>query len=273
MFYKSSRKLLCFLLTALMVVGICIFEGATLVRSTLCNQNYMQMFFNTERLDEYCNDVYADQIGVLCENSGIPSRVFEASEDTEGYSESAVTKFFNGSDTQLMTRDRINIYENLIKEYLDGNSISYDSALVHNTAVRAAEIYADSYGLKNVGTFRSFVSSTTAMYGQLSSAGAMIMLVPALLIYIIFTDKKEVKRHYLSAVSASGLTFVLVGILSLIFSVGKGAVITPEIYQVLTMRAISVMFLLLVLEGVLVCAVSTVLLLRIHKLTKRTRNK
>ena len=273
MFTKSSRKLICFLLSLLMVVGLCIFSGATLLRSTLCYQNYMERFISSEKVVNYCNTAYNDRIAVLAENSGIPLRVFEATENVSGYSETVASRFYSGSDTTMFTQDKIETYEKLIKEYLDGNDIQYDENQVYNTAVKAAEIYADSYGLKNLSVFKSFVDEVIGGYGRVSSMGLSIVMIAAALIFVMYSDNKKTVKYYTSSFTATGLSFVFIGLGSLIASLGKSGVITPVVYSKAIFSAVNCMFVILILTGVVITAVSTVVTLRQNKLTRKTRNK
>lgn len=273
MFTKSSRKLICFLLSLLMVVGLCIFSGATLIRSTLCYRNYMEIFISSEKIANYCNTTYNERIAVLSENSGIPLRVFEAAENVSGYSETVTSRFYSGSDTTMFTKDKVETYEKLIKEYLDGNDMQYDENQIHNTAVKAAEIYADSYGMKNLSVFKAFVDDVIDGYGRISSTGLAIVMIAAALIFVMYSDNKKTLKYYTSSFTATGLSFVFIGIGALITSVGKSSVITPDIYSDAIFSALNCMFAILIIAGVIITAMSTVANLRQNKLTRKTRNK
>lgn len=263
MFTKSSRKTLCFFLTFLMVVGICLFSAATLVRATLCSPRYMNRFMSSAKITEYCDDVFEQRIALLSENSGIPVRVFDASENVGGYSETVVERFYKGNDTSMLTKDRVTVYENLIVEFLDGNGEKYDAELVHNTAVKAANIYADCYGVKNVDAFRQFVRETNGSYGKLSSAGLVMVLVSFLLMISMFNNKKKALRYFSSAFTSAGLSFIFIGIACLIFGIGKGGVITPVVYSDAIFKSINVMLIVQIAIGVVFTAISTVFSLRL----------
>lgn len=273
MFTKSSRKLVCFLLSLLMVFGLCVFSGVTLVRATLCNQNYMDLFMSSKKVVHYCDNAYNERIALLAENSAIPIRVFEATKNVSGYSETVASRFYSGSDTTIFTQDKIDTYEKLIKEYLDGNDMRYDEGQVHNTAVKAAEIYADSYGMKNLSVFKDFVDKVINGYGRISSIGLAVVLIAAALIFIMYSDSKKTVKYYISAFSATGLSFIFIGICAWLASVGKGAAITPEIYSKAIFSSVNCMLAILIFTGIVVTAFSTIAALRQNKLTKKTRNK
>lgn len=270
MFTKSSRKSLCFFLTFLMVVGISLFFASTFVRATLCSPKYMERFLTSSEITQYCDDVFEQRIALLSENSQIPVRVFAASDNIGGYSETIVDKFYNGSDTSMLTKDKINVYESLIIEFLDGNGETYDDELVHNTAVKAAEIYADCYGVQNIEPLRQFVNDTISYYGKLSSAGLVIVLISFLLMLALFNNKKKAFMYFSSALSATGLSFIFVGLICLIFGVGKGGVITPAVYSDAIFKSINVMLIALVLIGAVLTVLSTMAALRLNKQLRKS---
>ncbi len=268
MFTKSSRRILCFFLTILMVVGICLFLGTTIVRATLCSPVYMEKFLSSSKITTYNDDAFKQKISLLSENSGIPVRVFEASDNVGGYSETVVERFYNGNDTTMLTKNKITVYENLIIEFLEGNNESYDSAFVHNTAIKAAEIYAECYGVKNTEFFKEFIDNTVSSYGKLVSLGLVIVLISFLLILSLFDNKKKSYRYYLSAFTAAGLSFVFTGAICLILGIGKGAVITPSVYSDAIFKSINVMFLIHIAVGLVVVVFSTIAALKSNKLIK-----
>lgn len=270
MFTKSSRKTLCFFLTFLMVIGICLFASSTLVRSTICSPKYMGRFLSSNQITEYCDNAFEQRIALLAENSGIPVRVFDASENVGSYTETVVERFYRGSDTSMLTKDKIDVYEKLIIEFLDGNDETYDRDLVHNTAVQAAEIYADCYGVQNIDSFRQFVNDTKNYYGKLSSSGLILVLTSFLLIISMFDNKKKAFMYFLSAFSAAGLSLVFIGIACLIFGIGKGGVITPEVYCDAIFKSINVMLIINILLGAILVAFSTMFSLKLNeKLSSR----
>lgn len=268
---KSSRKVLCFFLTVLMVVGICILSASTLVRATLCSPVYMNNFLSSDEITAYCDDVFEQRISLLAENSGIPVRVFDASDNVGGYSETVVERFYNENDTTMLTKNKITVYENLIIEFLEGNNEEYDASLVHNTALKAAEIYADCYGVKNIELFREFVNNCIDSYGKLASAGLVVMLISFLLILSLHDNKKRTLKYYSSAFTSAGLSFVFTGIACLVFKVGKGAEITPAIYGDAIFKSINVMFLALIALGLVLVTASTIFSLKSNKLIRNRK--
>ncbi len=259
----SSRKLLCAMLSAVITIGSILLISSILINATICSHPYVSKFVETSKINDYCHEVYNERIALLAENSNIPIRVFEIAQEIDGYSESALDRFFNGSDTTIYTNERIDTYEAMIKEYLDGNNQSYDETAVHNTAVKAAEIYSDCFGLKNIDSLRLFVNNARACYGRLTSFGLMMIFVPMLIIFMLFTIKKKAADYYLMSASATGLTMIFVSVICLISGVGKNISITPDVYQSAIFSAINVMLAAAIVLGAVITAAAIVLA---HKL-------
>lgn len=272
MFSINSRKLLCFLLTLLITLGSVIAIFSLVTRATICNQLYVEKFICSGDVRAYCDNVYNQRIAILSDNSGIPVQVFEVSKDNGGYDNSVVKRFFDGSDTTVFTQDKINTFEKMIKEYLDGNEYSYDDEAIHNTAVKAAQIYSECYGLKDVGDYKTLIDTLTSLFNKTTSAGLCMAVIGFVLISIMHTEKRKALKYYLSSFVSSGLTLVLASALSIIFGVSKLAQITPVIYQTALRDAVTTLLLICIVIGVLFILVSQVLLLRQYKLTKKTRN-
>lgn len=249
---RSSRKLLCILLSATITVGAVMFFSATLIRGTICSEKYMLKFTQTSSLEKYCYDTYNERIALLAENSSIPVRVFEIAESVDGYKDSAVERFFNGGNTEIYTAERINTYESLIIEYLDGVGQKYDETAVHNTAVKAAEIYSDSFGIKNVEYIRSFVNNTKEIYPKVVSIGFMLILVPSLLCVSVFTKKSRSIKYFHMAASATGISMVFISIISLVSGISTKLSITPIVYQRSISNAITVMLVLGLMLGIVI---------------------
>jgi formate-dependent nitrite reductase membrane component NrfD len=99
------------------------------------------------------------------------------------------------------------------------------------------------------------------------------MLVAGLLIYSLYSEKKKCRKYFASSFTATGVSCVLIGLISLIARVGKGASITPVVYQNAIYHAITVMFVVVIFIGIVFTAISVILSLRINHLTKSTKNR
>ncbi|MGN0521694.1 MAG: hypothetical protein ACI4IQ_03545, partial [Eubacterium sp.] len=130
---------------SLLVAGNILFFGSALVKNTLCSADFLKRTFLTQDLKEQCEKNFESRMNALELDSLIPVRVFETvSKVDDETSEDAIDRLFGEHDTSLYTADRVETFEELCKEYLDGNGIKYNEEQVQNTAVRATQIYADS---------------------------------------------------------------------------------------------------------------------------------
>lgn len=270
--YKM-RRVLCYLLSLLMVIGGTLFIGTQVFKWTVCNEKFMSPFFNLASINEYCDNLYNERIEVLSNESGIPLVAFDAVDKVKGYSETAIDRFFQGDDTTLYTNDLVESFYKIFIEYLDGNEIKYDKTEIKNTAVKASEIYSDCYGLDNTTAFKAFVDTVNSRFAKLSSAGLLCIVASLILIYFVYSDKKKAGSYIAGSFSAIGCTCVLAGLLSIIFGVGRHIGITPEIYSTAVSKAFIAMFAILVLLGIAITAVTVRWSYVLNKLDKKHRNK
>ena len=115
----------------------------------------MNYVFDKCNVSEQCEKAFKDQISVLEAQSGIPSRVFDAVYKNNDISNSsALTRLYNQDNPDLYSNNQIAQFDSLCKEYLEGNNMQYDEALIHNTAVKAAQAYSDCF--EEHGSYRRF---------------------------------------------------------------------------------------------------------------------
>ena len=160
---SKSRKAICFILTLLIAAGSILLFGISITKSTVMSQKYMNYVFDKCNVSEQCEKAFKDQISVLEAQSGIPSRVFDAVYKNNDISNSsALTRLYNQDNPDLYSNNQIAQFDSLCKEYLEGNNMQYDEALIHNTAVKAAQAYSDCFGLKN--SFSCFTYNITSCF-------------------------------------------------------------------------------------------------------------
>ncbi|MCD7796379.1 MAG: hypothetical protein LUG95_01780 [Clostridiales bacterium] len=178
---KSTRKILSviFIIIIISAVGICISVASLILRVTFCTEYYVQRFFASDEIIKQCKENFNARIEVLEAQSSIPARAFEAVESfDEIISDSAISRLFGGHNTTLYTKDTVEKFEQLCIKYLDGNSIEYDETLVHNTADKVAQIYADCFGLENTTELTNFISDIETDYQNWLSVGLLLILLP-----------------------------------------------------------------------------------------------
>lgn len=247
---KVTRKILSIILVAVTAIGGCLFFATQLVHATVCSEKYLTRYFSSKEITAQCNENFKTQIEALEAKSAIPSRVFDAvynfSEITD---DTAVHRLFGGHDTSLYNDATIERFEMLCLEYLDGTGKEYDKALVHNTALEAARIYSDSFGIKNIEQMRSFINQESRDYNKVTSLSLMIMLLPVALIFALFSKPYDIMLRIISAFTATGLTVMITGAVSLIAGFGQSPLISPEPYTQAAISAVRGMFVICVLAG------------------------
>ncbi|MCC8073214.1 MAG: hypothetical protein LIO62_03720 [Clostridiales bacterium] len=262
---KATRNILCFFLSFIIVLGGICFVGALTVNCTLVSQSYMKSILASDKILAECNDNFQKQLEALADESNIPSRVFEAVETVDDTTDLAVDRLFEGNDTTLFMESKVELFESLCKEYLDGNEIAYDEEDIHNTAVRAAEIYADSFGLKNTDEARNFIVTVQENATGIASTGLLALVLGVGMLLIMFKSKTDSAERIFSAFTAMGVTLFLAGLVSLISGFGQGAHIYPEIYSQAIDTAVIGVWIIITACGAIITGASVFASVQIYK--------
>ena len=263
---SKSRKIMCFFLTLLIAAGSIFFFATAITKSTVLSQRYMNYIFDKCNVNEQCEKAFKQQITVLEAQSGVPARVFDAVYKTNDISNSsALTRLYSGDTPDLYSENQIEQFESLCKEYLEGNNMQYDKALIHNTAVKAAQAYSDCFGLTNTDSIANFISTVNNNYLHFLSIGALLVALPIILLLILFRRSREIMFNIFASFTLSGLTFTVSGIASLIAKVAQNLNISPQIYQVAFASAARGACIVSIILGVLLTAISVFANVKITK--------
>lgn len=254
---RKARKILSVLFVIIMAVGGNLFFSSEIVKYTICNPSYMVKVFSLNSFYTQCEKNFTDRIEVISAKSKIPADVFKAVLDEDAVlSSNAVKKLFTDDNPELYSPDLIEQFENLCLEYLDGNKISYDKTMVHNTAVYAAEVYSDSFGIHNTQEAKAFIDNVNGNYAQYASIGLLLIVVSSAIFFIIYSKKNERKRAFASAFTALGGSLFLPGFCGLVFGVADSPMLTPQQYAKALSVAVDGAFVLLMTAGILITVLS-----------------
>jgi uncharacterized membrane protein YgdD (TMEM256/DUF423 family) len=252
---NKSRRIITFLLSLVMAIGVILFTCSQTVYYTICNENYMTKVFSSDKLNTQCEESFLDKIEAVSAQSNIPTRVFEAILDENAPpSKTAVQRMFDGNDATLYSDDLVAQFQDLCVEYLDGNEISYNSEMVHRTAESAAKAYSESFGINDIAVGMSFVSSTLKIYGKFSSIGLLLFVASFTAFLFLFSDKKRTYRALYSAFTATGGALFLIGIIGIIISASSHPAVNPQIYADALVRAVCGTFTVIFAVGLLITA-------------------
>lgn len=265
----SSRKILSFILSVIMVACAIILTATEITVYTLCSQIYMERFFKSNSITQKCDDIYNERINALSKECNIPDRVFDAVDEVLGdYSDTAVERFFRGNNSSFYSNDLVETYEKLFCEYLDGNSLEYNEEDIHNAAEKAARIYSDSYGLSNTVSVRNFIDKVNSLQQKILSTFIFLFTLSAVFVAVLYSKKKDILQVFCSTFTGYGLSLILISIISLIAGVGQNALVTPSFYSIAIGNAIRGAFVIALFTGICAAAVSVWGTLAIHKRSK-----
>lgn len=204
----KSRKIISIILTVLIACGSILFFGTLITKVTVMSESYTSYVFDKVGVTKNSKEAFANQIKVLEAQSGIPARVFNSVYNfNDATSKTAVERLFSSSNTTLNTNSQTDKFEKLCKEYLEGNNMQYDEALIHNTALKATEAYSNCFGMKNTEQISSFIKNVNAHYQSYLSVGALLFIVPLVLLIILFRRSLDVAFNIFSALTLLGFIF------------------------------------------------------------------
>ncbi len=263
---KSSRKVLCVMFSIIIAVGGLMTAGSVAAKCTIGSQMFMDKKLSSESVKKECDNNFKERLEVIADKSDIPVHVFNAVFDAEeAYSETLAKCLFTGGDTSMFSQDKVDLFETLCTEYLDGNNIKYSKQLVHNTAVEAAQAYSDSYGMYNTEGISEFITQVNHNYSKFLSTGLIMMAIGALLINLMFSESRDKTKYSAHGFTAAGLSIALTGIVGLISGIGRHAHISPQLYARVISRAVNSGFIIMIAIGVLILALSSIVTYKCFK--------
>lgn len=270
---RKSRKIICAILTLVMAIGAIMSVGTAVFKYTVCRSTFMEKFLLSDKITQKCDESYNAALETLEEETGIPARIFQAAEEKFILTETAVDRMYNNQDASMYNNDKIEIYEKLCREYLDGNKISYDSKAVHKAAEKAAEIYSDCYGISDSKSIYMFISNINQKSTGVIALGLLFVMLPIAVILVLFTKKERLFTQLFASLSCSGFSLVLFGIVGIAAGIGKGIMITPQIYADAIVRAIRLDFVFIIIVGAVISALSVYGAVKLHKkIVEKRRN-
>lgn len=255
---KQSRNLLSLLMTVVFVIGGCVFTCAMAGHYTLAHPKYISVHISRYAASQ-CRSNFEDRIAALEKRSGIPARVFAAELTDDMISEAIVSRLFSGDDTSLYTNSKIEQFENYIREYLDGNSVKYKEEYIRNTAVEAAKIYSECFGLKNSEAISETISKINSGYRQYASTALLIMVLSVAVQIILFGSIKKSFERVMSSITAYGMTVMLISVIGVVLRLGQHVGVLPAAYATVIHTMVRNVFILSLIGGFVVTAAGLVI--------------
>lgn len=273
---RKSRSLISLLIILFFSASLSCASAAILVNSTFADASFMMKFFVTDSLVSECNSQLDLQFEALSVKSGIPARVFKNVENEVTAKEAMQTSVYNAYNhvnSQSSKNTKEAYFYNLCKEYLEGNNLSYNEQDVRNTAAEAADIYESCLGLKNTEHLIDFADKVQndaprAVLGLLAGT-----LVSGFLFFVLYKNKNRALSYVAAGVSASGGSFILISVISLVFKVGMHFTMTPQAHYDALCSVIKLFFVIIFALGVLFTAAGTICNIMVYNKEKKKEIK
>lgn len=231
---KSTRKIISILLVIIIALSTVFYCGFLVMSSTIGSQKFIQKHFVTNQLVAECEKQLDMKYDVLEQKSGIPARVFQnvkTAYNTRSTMTQAVEYLFDVNDSTLYNDTKIEYFEGVCKEYLEGNNIKYKKENVRVVAEEAARIYSDSVGIHNADSIKQFVATVSRNCSRIQSICALVSISSAILIIIMFKQQIKGYLYVTSSLIAGGLGTVLGSLAGLVARIGANNGVTPYVYQ------------------------------------------
>ena len=231
---ELTRRIIALILGFILTVCTIVFLFSVMMTFTAADQNYfINSFANQELVDE-CDNQLNMKYEALSSETNIPARVFERVEEdypTDEAIRQAALSVFSEENETLYSQNKINYFYELSIEYLDGNEVQYDKADVKRAAEKAARIYSDTVGLHNTGGIEARINSFSRRYPQLTLISFLIAFACFPSIMIMYKRRKSGYFVAIGGILAGTGATALGSLLAVIFNLGGGINILPEIHK------------------------------------------
>ena len=264
---KTRRLLACFL-TLSFAAGIITVAAPTIVRFTFCNDRFMGRFINSSAVREELDETYARRITALSKESGVPMQIFITARDEFIKTDNTVTRIYRGYESSLYSTDKVDTVRNFCTEYCEGTGISSTEAELDSVAEKAVIIYNETYALEGTRNAYEFIQMIIALFPKLTSAGLLVTTISLMGLILLYKKRTEINKALISALNATGFSFVLISLFALIFGIGAHAKVLPEIYAGAIASAVRTEFIMLLAVGLLISGTSAYYTPKIYKKKK-----
>ncbi len=265
---KTTRRIICVILSIIIAVGMLSFFSAMIFRATAINEKFIVKHFVSDSLVSQCNEQMNMKFEALEVKSSVPARVFKTVQkdfDTGSTIMQSVQAIFNEEDPTLFNTSMKDYFYNLCIEYLDGNNMSYNKKYIENTAYDAAKAYSESVGIHNTQSYRHYIEKAKNNCAKISSVSLLAVIIAVVFLCLMYTDKKSAMIYVLGGTASSGIAGAVSGILCIVFKTGANSGVLPVIYQSCFQSLLRSSFIGLIVIGAAVTAVSYVFLMMIKR--------
>ncbi|MBQ9531975.1 MAG: hypothetical protein IJR70_07875 [Eubacterium sp.] len=229
-----SRRIIAVILETVMAISTIVFLISVIMTFTAADKNYFINSFANQDLVQECNNQLNMKYEALASETNIPARVFERVEQdypTDEALRQAALSVFSEENETLYSENKISYFYELSVEYLDGNEITYNEEDVKRSAEKAARIYSDTVGLHNTGGIETKINDFSRKYPRATIISFVIAFVCFPSIMIMYKKKKEGYLVAIGGILTGTVATALGSLLAVIFKLGGGINILPEIHK------------------------------------------
>ncbi len=229
-----SRRIIAVILEVIMAVSTIVFLFSIMMTFTVGDKNYfINNFANQELVDE-CDSQLNMKYEALSSETNIPARVFERVEEdypTDEALRQAVLSIFSEENETLYSENKISYFYELSVEYLQGNNVPYKDEDVRRAAEKAARIYSDTVGLHNTGGIEERITDFSKRFPRATIISFIVAFACFPSIMFMYKKKKEGYFVAIGGLLAGTVATTIGSLLAMVFNLGGGIDILPEIHK------------------------------------------
>ncbi|MBR1762120.1 MAG: hypothetical protein IJ731_01980 [Eubacterium sp.] len=230
----TTRRIIVIILEIVMAICTVVFLFSAMMSFTLGDKNYFINQFADQDLVSECNNQLNIKYEALSFETSIPARVYERVETdypTDEALRQAALSLFSEENETLYSENKVNYFYELSLEYLDGNDMSYKKEDIKRAAEKAARIYSDTVGIHNAGGIEARITAFSKVFPQATIISFIIAFFTFPSIMLMYKRKKGGYFNAIGGILAGTLATALGSLLSVVFGLGTGINILPEIHK------------------------------------------
>lgn len=277
---KNTRKILSIILTVIIAVSSVCYSASMVLSNTFGSQKFISGHLITSELVSESEKQLDMKFEALEKKSGIPARVFQMVKTTHKTRDvmiQAAEYLFDVNDSSMYNDDRVDYFQDICIEYLDGNDIKYKEENVRVVAEEAARIYSDCVGIHNADSIKQYVATVSRICSRIESACALVSFTCGILIIVMYKRREKGYLYASSGLIAGGFGTALGALAGIVTRAGANYSVDPAVYQhaFYSMTRTSILYIMLfgifVMAIGIACFMASIYKLKLEKDRKDTR--
>lgn len=261
MMLAFSRKILSYLLSAIIAVVLVVAVISGINHLTIGNKNFYIKSFSTQALADECDKQLTEKYKTLSTKSNLPFDIFDSVKvkfDTKESFNQAAESLFDENDATLKNGSRYNYFKSTIGEYIEANDIKISDKTIDIVASEAQQIYSDTVGIHNLEFLQNDMQKQGTRSIHSFSICIVILAFAAFLFAYIYDKKVQFVLYFSSGIMAGGVATVLSSLVMRLTHVGT-VTVSPAVWSSAFGNMANNILLFRIIAGIVVWLIGTAL--------------